>query len=471
MSNSATRAEGAPLRLLAAEAWQREGWRQGLAWSVDADGILRADAGGAEPQVALDGLVLPGIANLHSHAFQRAMAGRAERRGPSADSFWTWRETMYALAARVTPEALFDTAAQLYLEMLEAGYTRVCEFHYLHHQADGRPHAEPAAMAQALIAAAREVGIGLTVLPTLYCHGGFDRRPLSPRQARFGHDVDAFLRLVQSLRAEQDAQLRVGIAFHSLRAVDEDAMRTVLAALDDDPTMPVHLHIAEQTAEVDECLALRGARPVRWLLDRFEVGPRWTLVHATHLDAGEVRDLARSGATVAICPTTEGNLGDGFFPLVDYQAAGGRWGIGSDSHVSISPVEELRWLEYGQRLLHRARNLAATAERPGSGESLFAACAASAGNASGVPAGELLVGQRADLLVLDASALEFARLAPAQRLDAWLLASQRPLVRDVHVGGRRVVAAGRHPRRDEVEARYRARLDTLFPEHWSSDPV
>ncbi|HEY4560514.1 MAG TPA: formimidoylglutamate deiminase, partial [Lysobacter sp.] len=302
------------------------------------------------------GWELPGIANLHSHAFQRAMAGLAERQTDPADSFWTWRETMYRMAARFDPELLRDVAAQLYLEMLEAGYTAVCEFHYLHHAPDGRPYDDAAAMSRALIEAARETGIRLTLLPVLYMTGGFDGRALAERQRRFGHDVEAYLRLLDTLRAHRDDTLRIGCALHSLRAVPEAAMRDVLDALPGDSR--IHIHIAEQTAEVDECVELRGTRPVQWLLDHAPVDARWTLVHATHLDAPEIAGIAASRATVAICTTTEANLGDGLFPLRAFMDAGGRFGIGSDSHVSTSPVEELRWLEYGQRLVTRRRNVA-----------------------------------------------------------------------------------------------------------------
>ena len=306
---------------------------------------------------------LPGMPNLHSHAFQRAMAGLAERQSHPEDSFWTWRELMYRFAGRVTPDSQHAIACQLYAEMLEAGYTTVCEFHYLHHHPDGRPYDDPGEMSKALIAAARETGIRLTLLPVLYMAGGFDGRPLSDRQRRFGHSLDAYLALLQSLRALQDGTLRVGVALHSLRAVPEAAMRALLAAIAGTP-MPIHIHIAEQIGEVQECEALRGARPVEWLLGHADVDADWTLVHATHLDDAEVQGIAASGATVAICPTTEANLGDGLFPLRDFLAAGGQWGIGSDSHVSVSPVEELRWLEYGQRLASRRRNIAVTAAEP-----------------------------------------------------------------------------------------------------------
>ncbi len=465
MSHSATPADsvaGTPRHFIAAQAWVDGAWHADVDLGVGEAGRLRATLARPDYATRLDGWVLPGIANLHSHAFQRAMAGRAERRGPGADSFWTWRETMYALAARVSPDALHAIAAQLYVEMLEAGYTRVCEFHYLHHDVDGRPYADPATMSQALIAAAREVGIGLTLLPTLYQRGGFDGRALAPRQLRFRHDTDAYIRLVRSLRTQQDDSLRIGIAFHSLRAVDESAMREVLHDLADDPGMPIHIHIAEQTGEVDECLALRGARPVQWLLQNFPVGPNWTLVHATHLLADERDALARSGAVVALCPTTEGNLGDGFFPLPEYQVAGGRWGIGSDSHVSVSPVEELRWLEYGQRLLHRARNLGATAQHPSTAMGLLQSCMASAASSSGVVLGEIAAGQRADWVVLDGDALEFAGLPQDMLLDGWLFASQRPCVKEVYVAGCRLVEQGRHNLRESVAQRYRVQLASMF---------
>ena len=398
------------------------------------------------------GWALPGIANLHSHAFQRAMAGLAERQSDPADSFWTWRETMYAMAARFTPELLRDVAAQLYVEMLEAGYTTVCEFHYLHHAPDGRPCADPAAMSQALIDAARDTGIRLTLLPVLYMTGGFDGRTLSPRQARFGHGIDAYLRLLEALRPQQDAGLRIGCALHSLRAVPPAAMREVLAALPADAR--IHVHIAEQVAEVEECIAVRGARPVRWLLDNAAVDARWTLVHATHLDDGEVRDIARSGATVAICPTTEANLGDGLFRLRDFLDAGGAWGIGSDSHISVDPVEELRWLEYGQRLVSRRRNIAASAAEPSVGATLLSGALASAANGTGFDA--------QDRIVLDADAPILAGATAGDVVDRWIFSGNRRLVRDVDVAGVRVVEDGAHRDREAVAGRFREAMRVLL---------
>lgn len=396
---------------------------------------------------------LPGVANLHSHAFQRAMAGLAERQTNPEDSFWTWRETMYRFAARMTPESNYAVARQLYAEMLEAGYTTVCEFHYVHHRPDGAPYADPAAMSQALIAAARDTGIRLTLLPVLYMTGGFDGRALGERQKRFGHDVESYLRLFESLHAQQGDLLRVGCALHSLRAVPEAAMREVLAALPADA--PVHIHIAEQIGEVQDCLAIRGARPVEWLLANADVGTRWTLVHATHLTDAEVAGIAGSGATVAICPTTEANLGDGLFPLRNYLEAGGRWGIGSDSHVSVSPVEELRWLEYGQRLITRHRNIAVGVATPSVGETLMQGVLASAANATGFEA-------TADVIVLDADAPALAGTREEDVVDRWIFAGNRPMVRDVFVGGRQVVAEGRHFDRDAIAAEFAMTMRALL---------
>ena len=399
-------------------------------------------------------LTLPGIPNLHSHAFQRAMAGLAEHRTHPQDSFWTWRELMYRFAARMDPDSTHAVASQLYAEMLEAGYTTVCEFHYLHHQPDGRPYADPAAMSRALVAAARDTGIRLTLLPVLYMSGGFAGEPLSPRQQRFAHDVDGFLRLLDGLRPLQDDTLRIGCAFHSLRAVPEQAMQKVLQALPADA--PVHLHIAEQVPEVEASLAVRGERPVQWLLRRFPVDARWTLVHATHLDADEVGGIAASGATVAICPTTEANLGDGVFPLRDYLDAGGRWGIGSDSHVSVSPVEELRWLEYGQRLASLRRNVAARVDEPRVGRALLAGVAASAASATG------FADTSGDGLELDAEAPQLAGASAGDLAERWLFAGNRPLVRQVRVAGEVRVRGGRHVGGEAIAARYRATLARLL---------
>ncbi|AKC85947.1 formimidoylglutamate deiminase [Pseudoxanthomonas suwonensis] len=437
--------------------WTPAGWRGDA--GLEAEGGRIARVLDAEPSWD-GGWVLPGIPNLHSHAFQRAMAGLAERQTHAQDSFWTWRETMYRIAARFDPDSLQAVAAQLYAEMLEAGYTTVCEFHYLHHAPDGRPYADPAAMSKALIAAARDTGIRLTLLPVLYMAGGFDRRPLSERQRRFGHDLDGFLRLFESLRALEDATLRVGVAFHSLRAVPSEAMDMALAALP--AGTPLHIHIAEQVGEVQDCLAVRDARPVEWLLEHAPVDAHWTLVHATHLTAEEIAGIARSGATVAICPTTEANLGDGLFPLRDYLGAGGAWGIGSDSHVSVSPVEELRWLEYGQRLHTRHRNIAVRPDNGSVGETLLHGTLASGAHATGQPVGALAPGKAADWIVLDKKAPAFAGARPQDVVDRWLFAGNRNLVREVRVAGDAVVADGCHRDREAIAARYRQAVARLL---------
>lgn len=396
---------------------------------------------------------LPGIANLHSHAFQRAMAGLAERQTNPEDSFWTWRETMYRMAALFDPDALHAVASQLYVEMLEAGYTSVCEFHYLHHAPDGAPYDDPAAMSKALVAAARDTGIRLTLLPVLYMSGGFDGRPLGARQKRFGFDVDGYLRLFESLHAGQGAGLRVGCALHSLRAVPEGAMRAVVDALPGDAR--IHIHVAEQVGEVQDCLAVRNARPVEWLLAHAPVDARWTLVHATHLDEAEVAGIARSGATVALCPTTEANLGDGLFPLRAYLAAGGAWGIGSDSHISVSPVEELRWLEYGQRLVTRHRNIAVRKGSPSVGDTLLHDVLASTRNATAFDHGGASI-------VLDADAPQLAGATARDVADRWIFSGNRNLVREVDVGGQPLVRDGRHRGREAIATRYRKTLEALL---------
>ncbi|MBN8728622.1 MAG: formimidoylglutamate deiminase [Xanthomonadales bacterium] len=444
--------------LVADHAWTADGFLDAAVLEAAHGHWVRveagADIGGAMPAGRW---LLPGMPNLHSHAFQRAMAGLAERRGPAGqaeDSFWTWRETMYAFAGRIGPRELTAIAAQLYMEMLKAGYTQVCEFHYLHHRPDGRPYDDSAEMSLALIDAAREAGIGLTLLPTLYMSGGFDGRALAERQRRFGHELEAYLRLVERLRLQASPMLQVGIALHSLRAVPAEALAALLGSgLAQDG--PIHIHIAEQMAEVEECLAVRGARPVEWLLDHAEVDCRWCLVHATHLSASEAMRLAASGAVAGLCPTTEGNLGDGLFPLEAYLGHGGIIGIGSDSHVSISPVEELRWLEYGQRLATHRRNVAAA---PGgsTGERLWQAALAGGAQASGVSIGAIAEGHRADLLVLDEDSPLLAARNPDEVVDSFVFAGNTPLVREVMVAGEWRVRDGRHVDEDRIAGRFRA---------------
>jgi len=422
---------------------------------------------------------LPGMPNVHSHAFQRALAGCTEWAGPGADSFWSWRERMYALARQLAPADIEAIATWLYVEMLEAGYTSVCEFHYLHHQPDGRPYADPAATSRALIRAAAAAGIRLTLLPVLYQQGGFGGRPPGPAQRAFVHALPGYFALLEALRGGQGPLLRVGIALHSLRAVAPGALDEVLAwRAATDPQCPVHIHVAEQPREVAECQAWSGRRPVEWLLERGVVDAHWCLVHATHMTGEETHALARSGAVVGLCPTTEANLGDGLFPLAEFLAEGGRIGIGSDSHVSVSPVEELRWLEYGQRLATGRRNVAATAAEPHCGARLFRAALAGGARALGQapardrardqardrardrtrdPATDLATASGwplDDAIELDTSHPLLAGSAGDERLDRLVFAGNRPLVRNVYVGGREVVSEGRHPLAAEAAAKF-----------------
>ncbi len=465
-------------------AWFADGWRRDVGFEIDTGRYYPGALLDVRSGAAVDGAeslgrwVVPGMPNLHSHAFQRAMAGLAECRGDPADSFWTWREVMYAFAGKIGPDDLRAIATQLYVEMLKSGYTHVCEFHYLHHQPDGKPYADPAAMSLALIEAAQEAGIGLTLLPTLYMTGGFDGRALGERQRRFANDVDAYLRLVERLRLLENAHLRVGVALHSLRAVPGDAMRAVLEGIDDmaetrsslpGSMMPIHIHIAEQIGEVQDCLAIRNARPIEWLLEHAPVDARWCLVHATHIDATELGRLAATRATVGLCPTTEANLGDGLFPLKDWLDADGIIGIGSDSHISVSPVEELRWLEYGQRLVTRHRNISSSEDMPSTGAVLYGRALQGGANASGMPIGMFAggnpelpsVGNRADLLVLDETSTLLAGRDTTNLIDTWIFAGNSNLVRDVMVNGEWVVRNFKHRDEARIASRYRAVIARL----------
>lgn len=422
------------------------GWATDVRIEVDAGGCLthiqaNADAQGAQ---RLNGPVLPGMPNLHSHAFQRAMAGLAEVAGNPNDSFWTWRDLMYRLVGKITPEQLGVIARQLYIEMLKAGYTSVAEFHYVHHDLSGQPYANPAELALRISEAARSTGIGLTLLPVLYSHSGFGGQAPNEGQRRFINSTEQYLNLQQQLKpllAQQPAQ-QLGLCFHSLRAVTPEQMHEVLRA--SDTVCPVHIHIAEQQKEVDDCLSWSGKRPIQWLHDNVKVDARWCLVHATHATADEVRLMAESKAVAGLCLTTEANLGDGIFPAVDYLAQGGRIGIGSDSHVSLSVVEELRWLEYGQRLRDQRRNRLYRSDQPMIGRSLYDAAQAGGAQAMGQPVAGLAVGQRADWLVLDGNDPYLATAHEDAILNRWLFAGGDRQVRDVVVNGQWVVRDRRH---------------------------
>jgi formimidoylglutamate deiminase len=443
-----------------------EGFAAGVRLEIDARGNLASVRAGSSAAGAewLAGIVLPGMPNLHSHAFQRAMAGLAERQGPDEASFWSWRAVMYRFLERIGPDELAAIAAQLYVEMLEAGYTAVGEFHYLHHRPDGGAYADPAELSRAILAAQRQAGIGLTHLPVLYMAGGFGGAPPDPGQRRFLHDLDAFGALLERVRdaCAGDPNLRLGMAPHSLRAVPDQALREAIGILDRiDLDAPIHIHVAEQVREVRDCLEWCGQRPVAHLLDSAAVGRRWCLIHATHMDDDETVELARSGAVAGLCPTTEANLGDGLFNLGAFLDAGGRFGIGSDSHVSVSPVEELRWLEYGQRLDTLRRLVASSPEEPHCGARLWQAALAGGAQALGRKIGRLAPGHRADLIRLDADHPILAGRRGEVLLDSLVFSGNANPVQDVMVGGRWVVRDRRHIDGERIAAACRATMVRL----------
>jgi formimidoylglutamate deiminase len=437
-------------RLFASDALLPGGWARDVLLQWDDEGCLVAVATGvARPDgvPCAAGPVLPGLPNLHSHAFQRGMAGLTEYRGEGEDSFWSWRTLMYRFAAALTPEQMEAIAFGLYVEMLEAGYTSVCEFHYVHHDRDGQPYADDAEMSLALLRAARRAGIGLTLLPVLYQASGFGGQPPHEGQRRFIRATDDMLRLLERLRPLCEAQgARLGLAPHSLRAVPPESLREALAGLHAlDATAPVHIHIAEQVREVEDCVAWSGQRPVAWLLDHADVDARWCLVHATHMDTDEYRRAAASGAVAGLCPSTEANLGDGLFDWSAWHAAGGTWGVGSDSHACVNAAEELMLLEYGQRLSTRRRNVMATPGHPEVATTLLLQAVRGGARAAGRPVAGLAEGQQADFVVLDARHPALADLPAPKMLSAHVFASHRTsAVHDVYVAGRTRVAAGRH---------------------------
>jgi formimidoylglutamate deiminase len=455
-------------RFHARDALLPEGWARDVLIETDAAGTILA-ATPERPQDDADilpGVVIPGIANLHSHAFQRAMAGGAERRSPPGartaeggeDSFWTWRHTMYRFVERFTPEDAEAVAAQLYAECLEWGFTSVAEFHYLHHQPDGTPYPEPAEMALRHLAAARATGIGITLLPSLYRHGGIFGRDPAPGQRRFLNDLDGYWRIVDGIGAAiaGDPQAGLGLAPHSLRAVTP-AMLAECARF----AGPIHIHAAEQRREVEECRAATGARPVEWLLANLPVDARWCLIHCTHMTQAEAAGLARSGAVAGLCPSTEASLGDGIFDLPFYLKGGGRLGFGTDSHVGTSPRDEMRQLETSQRLALQRRSVATAEARPHPGRNLLEAAVAGGAQASGRPVAGIAAGQRCDLVVLDTEHPALCGRSGDELLDAWVFSGQQNPVREVVAGGRKVVRDGRHVGAPAIAARFRAAMRRL----------
>jgi formiminoglutamate deiminase len=440
-------------KMVFAQALLPGGWARDVAVEWAEDGrITRVTAGEAGGAL----IAVPGLANLHSHAFQRGMAGLTEHAGDAEDSFWTWRELMYRFLAHLTPEDVEALATLAYAEMLEAGFTRVGEFHYLHHAPDGTPYANIAEMAERIAAAAGATGIGLTLLPCFYAHGEAGGAPPTPGQRRFLSNRDGFARLWEaSLRAIAPLDgAGLGFAPHSLRAATTEEIRDLLPLAEG---LPVHIHVSEQVKEVEACRAILGATPIAALSRAMPLSPRWCLIHATHATQDELARIAGAGAVVGLCPVTESNLGDGIFPAVAYRAAGGRFGIGTDSNVLVSATAELRTLEYSQRLAHCRRN--ALAPRGGStARALWqAACDGGAQALGGGPAG-IAPGAYADLVLLDPAHPAFAARQDDRLLDSLVFAARDGAIREVWARGRRVVADGVHPARAAAEARVASAL-------------
>ncbi|MEE1611091.1 formimidoylglutamate deiminase [Microvirga sp. CF3016] len=441
-------------RLILDHALLPDGWAQHVGIDIE-DGTIAAvmPNASAEGRERIAGIALPGLPNLHSHTFQRGMAGLAETRGPEGDSFWTWRQVMYRFLGSLTPDDVEAIAAFAMMEMLEGGFTALAEFHYLHHDADGRAYADIAELSGRIAAAARDAGMGLTFLPVFYAQGGFGGAAPSEGQRRFINDVESYARLLEGARqavADLDDAV-VGVAPHSLRAVTPESLREVEAMAGEGP---IHIHIAEQVKEVEDCLAWSRQRPVAWLLDHAPVDRRWCLIHATHLDAREVEGIATSGAVAGLCPITEANLGDGIFEGIDYLTAGGRFGVGSDSNIEISAPGELKQFEYSQRLKHRARNVLAGHKGQSTGRSLYDKALAGGAQALGRRIGAIAAGHRADLVVLDPSHPDLAAVSGDRWLDSYVFVTGKAAIDTVFVAGEPVVTGGRHVKRDAIRARY-----------------
>jgi formimidoylglutamate deiminase len=451
--------------LFAADALLPSGWARDVLLEWDDAGILtRVEAGAPRGGAIAAGPVLPGIANVHSHAFQRAMAGLAEFRGHPTDDFWTWREEMYRLVRLLEPGDVEAIARHLYIEMAKHGYTAVAEFHYVHNDRDGKRYSDRAEMANRIVAARDDAGIALTLLPVLYAHGGFGHKLLSPAQKRFGGDVAFVMELVRELAAFNlpHPLMRVGVAPHSVRAVDALLLTELVAAAKElDPAMPIHMHVSEQVGEVSECIETHGTTPLAWVSDLVPVDSRWCFIHATHLTQIEMRALARTGAAVGLCPVTEANLGDGIFEFLPWFEESAPWSIGGDSHVCVSPFEELRALEYSQRLRRRVRNVVSDEARPDVAANLWCGAASGGARATAQPSGELVPGKRADLVVMDGATLDFEGLPAAAMLGVALFSGNSNRVRDVFIGGGRVVEDGRHAHEESAAAAYRATLKRL----------
>lgn len=430
------------------------GWQKDVSVSVDQNGMIESVVAGVKDGTLISGIAIPAIPNVHSHAHQRLMVGLAERAGPGADSFWTWREAMYGFALKLSPDDLEAVAAQAYVEMVKAGFSSVGEFQYLHHQPNGSAYDEPAEMSLRCISAAEQAGIAITMLPTLYNYSGFGGQAATAGQRRFVNDAERFLEIYGTLKAVCQANplRRLGISPHSLRAVTPELLKTVLNGIGDDAR--VHIHVAEQTKEVDDCVAWSGKRPVEFLLDQFDLSSRWCAIHATHMTAGETQRLAKSGAIAGLCPTTEANLGDGIFPANSFMKQGGGIAIGSDSQITISPAEDLRMLEYSQRLRDRTRNALASGAWASTGRSLLDAVFKGGASCLDQPMGAIAVGKRCDIAVLDEAHPALIGRGGDAALDTWIFSAGNTAVKDVIVGGSHVVKDRRHIDEDHIQKKF-----------------
>ncbi|WFU38058.1 formimidoylglutamate deiminase [Bradyrhizobium sp. CB82] len=449
-------------RLHFASALLPSGWADDVQVVVT-DGTVAEVAAGVAPAAGDERhhLAIPGIASLHSHAFQRGMAGLAETRGNTADTFWTWRETMYRFALAMTPDDVESVATLLYVEMLERGFTRVGEFHYLHHDHDGAPYANPAEMATRIAQAAETAGIGLTLLPSFYAHGTFGGVAPHAGQRRFICSVDQFARLLAASR-EAVGRLpgaNIGIAPHSLRAVTPDELAAIMPLADGEP---VHIHAAEQIREVEDCLAWSGKRPVEWLLEHAALDRRWCLIHATHTTPTEVASLAKTGAVAGLCPVTEASLGDGIFPAREFLDARGRFGVGTDSNVLVGIADELRQLEYGQRLKHRERNVLSNGPGVSTGRTLLDGALAGGAQALAQAVAGLKAGARADIVTLDTIHPSLAGRRGDAVLDGWIFAAGPSAIDCVWAGGRKIVEGGRHTLRHSARERFNTTVRRLI---------
>lgn len=446
------------------QALTNQGWQQNVSVAVSETGTIKALLQDDNPNnyQVIENPVVPGMPNLHSHSFQYAMAGLSEVRRNPIDSFWSWRDMMYYFAHNVSPEDLQAITAKLYLELLKGGYTEIVEFHYLHNDFDGRYYARPEALSDAIFSAGDQTGLSLTHLPVFYAHANFGGISPQDAQRRFINSRDQYALLIETLKG-QKSDYHLGLAPHSLRAVTEDEMAWLMDLRQDMlPGCPVHIHVAEQTKEVDDSIAHSGQRSVSALMNQAPVDEAWCLIHSTHLDDSEVSAIAASGATVGLCPLTESNLGDGIFRAVDFLAAGGHFGIGSDSNICTRAMHELRTLEYSQRLQHRQRNILCSDQFPNVGSYLWQKAAQGGGRAAGRAIGQLAEGYRADFVELSYSKQGImATVVPEAVVDFHMFAGQQSDIKNVYVAGNQIIRDGQHPEQTEIDASYAATIQRL----------